>query len=126
MARGKQVDNEKIYKIMSSYFYTNNFSETAKQFNLNETTIRTIYRNNKDKPEFLKLRSEKQKDFAETATRLIEKATNRIEESLDNKKESIPLNQLSTTLGVLYDKRALARGESTENTKVSIEIDVIE
>ena len=126
MAKGKTTDNETVYKIMLSYFVTNNFSETARQLNIPITTVENIYKKNKDKPEFVKLCNEKKDEFSEKATRLIDKALDRLEEVLDDKSEKIPINNLSTTIGTLYDKRALAKGESTENTKFSVDIKVIE
>lgn len=126
MAKGKTTDNETVYKIMLSYFVTNNFSETARQLNIPITTVENIYKKNKDKPEFVKLCNEKKDEFSEKATRLINKALDRLEEVLDDKNEKIPINNLSTTIGTLYDKRALSKGESTGNTKFTVDIKVIE
>jgi hypothetical protein len=35
----------------------------------------------------------------------------------------IPLGQISTYLGTLYDKRALMQGESTNNTELKVRLD---
>lgn len=126
MAKGKKTDNETVYKIMISMFSTNNFSETARQLNIPITTVEKIYKNNKDKDEFVKLCNEKKDEFTEKATRLIDKALNRLEEVLDDKEEKIPVNNLSTVIGTLYDKRALAKGESTANSKFEVDIKVVE
>ena len=53
MAKGKQTDNETIYKIMLSYYVTNNFRETGRQLGLPHTTVKKIYNDNKNKPEFI-------------------------------------------------------------------------
>lgn len=121
--KGKKTDNETIYKVMLSVFTTNNFSETAKQLDMPIQTVNDIYTRNIEKPEFVKLREQKQDDFIEKATRIINKGLIRLEESLDNKDEKIPVNNLSTMLGTLYDKRALAKGETTSNTGVTIKMD---
>lgn len=123
MSKGKKTDNETVYKIMISMFSTNNFSETARQLNIPITTVEKIYKDNKDKDEFVKLCNEKKDEFTEKATRLIDKALNRLEEVLDNKEEKIPVNNLSTVIGTLYDKRNLAEGKSTVNTEISIKMD---
>jgi len=123
MARGKKTDNETIYKVMISVFGTNNFSETARQLNMPESTVEKIYKDNKDKDEFVKLCAEKKEEFVEKADRIINKALNRLEQSLDDEKNSIPVNNLSTVIGTLYDKRALAKGESTSNTGITIKMD---
>lgn len=124
--KGKKTDNETIYKIMISMFSTNNFSETARQLEIPITTVEKIYKENKDKEEFVKLCNEKKDEFAKTATRLIGKALNRLEKVLDDKEEKIPVNNLSTVIGTLYDKRALSKGESTANSKFEVDIKVVE
>ena len=126
MARGKKTDNETIYKIMISMFSTNNFSETARRLNLPQSTVEDIYKRNIEKEEFLKLREEKQEKFVEKATRIIDKALNRLERALDNEEEKLAINNLSTVIGTLYDKRALAKGESTANSKFEVDIRVVE
>ncbi len=123
MAKGKKTDNETIYKIMISMYSTNNFAETGKQLNIPATTVEKIYKSNKDKPEFVELCAKKKDEFVETATRLIGKALNRLEKALDDKEEKIPVNNLSTVIGTLYDKRALSKGESTSNTDINIKMD---
>lgn len=163
MARGKKTDNETIYKIMVSMFSTNNFNETARQLNMAESTVEKIYKENKDKEEFVKLCAEKKEEFVETATRIINKATNLLERRLDmaldnqdeldeiidevwnmnnskdfneTKKKTIvnkigkmqlnSLSEITTAIGTIYDKRNLAEGKSTENTKLDINITVVE
>lgn len=123
MAKGKKTDNETIYKIMISMFSTNNFSETARQLNIPVGTVEDIYKRNIDKEEFTKLRKEKTEEFAEKATRLIDKALNRLEKVLDDEEEKIPVNNLSTVIGTLYDKRNLAEGKATVNTDINIKMD---
>lgn len=157
--KGKKTDNETIYKIMLSYFSTNNFNETSRQLNIPVKTVEKIYKDNKDKPEFTKLCNEKKEEFVETATRIINKASELLEKRIDTALESqdeleeiidqvweldkkdfnetkkkaivnkiykMQLNNMSeitTALGTLYDKRALAKGETTSNTGITIKMD---
>lgn len=123
MAKGKKTDNETIYKIMISMFSTNNFSETGRQLGIATTTVEKIYKDNKDKPEFVKLCNEKKEEFVDKANTIIDKALKRLEKALDDEGEKIPVNNLSTVIGTLYDKRALAKGESTSNTDINIKMD---
>ena len=156
MARGKKTDTETVYKIMVSYFNTDNFNETAKILNIPARTVEKIVKDNKNKPEFAKLCVEKKQDFAKKASEIIDKGlillNRRLdtaikhEESLDmiideiyaaDKKDikqeekqrlvsQIRLLQvqkmgdITTSIGTLYDKRALALGESTENVTFTI------
>lgn len=126
MAKGKKTDNETIYKIMVSMFSTNNFNETSRQLKVPVKTVEKIYKENKDKEEFTKLCMQKKEEFTDKASRLIDKALKRLEEALDNKEDKIPVNNLSTIIGTLYDKRALAKGESTANNKFEVDIKVVE
>lgn len=122
MAKGKKTDNETIYKIMISVFSTGNYSETARQLNIPVGTVEDIYKRNIDKEEFTKLRKEKTEEFAEKATRLIDKALNRLEKALDDNEEKIPVNNLSTVIGTLYDKKNLSEGKATVNADINIKM----
>lgn len=160
--KGKKTDNETIYKIMISMFSTNNFSETSRQLNIPVTTVEKIYKDNKDKEEFVKLCNEKKEEFTETATRIINKATSLMEQRIDlateheneleeiideiwlidkkemneTKKKALvskiagmqlySLKELSVAIGTMYDKRALAKGENTANSKFEVNIKVVE
>lgn len=124
MARGKKTDNETIYKVMLSYVSTNNFSETARILNMPISTIENIVKENKDKEEFVKLWNEKKEQFVTKANRLIDKAIIRLEEQLDDDSTKIPANNLTTVIGTLYDKRALAKGESTSNENITIRVEL--
>lgn len=159
MPKGKKTDNETIYKIMISMFSTNNFSETGRQLGIATTTVEKIYKDNKDKTEFVKLCNEKKEEFVDKATRIINKATNLMEQRIDlateheneleeiideiwmtdkkemneTKKKALvakiagmqlySLKELAVAIGTMYDKRALAKGESTSNTDINIKMD---
>ena len=120
--KGKKTDNETIYKVMISMFSTNNFSETARQLKMPITTVEKIYKDNKDKEQFVKLCKQKTDDFVEKANRILDKAMNRLEQTLDNKEERLAINNLSTVIGTLVDKRNLAEGKATSNTDINIKM----
>ena len=113
--RGKKTSPELIYKVMTSFAITRNMNETSRALNMPYSTVKDIVDGNIDKEEFVKLREEKENEFSEKASRIIDKLLERIEnEVLDNEKD-IPLNHLTTAMGTLYDKRALSKGEMTQN-----------
>ena len=89
--RGKKLPPETVYKIMLSVFNTGSYSESARQLKIPESTVEKIYKDNKDKPEFVKLCEEKREEFVEKATQIINKATDllsrRIDTALDNQDE---------------------------------------
>lgn len=124
MARGKKTSMKEIYLVMASYAITNNFSETARQLNMPCATVQDIVKANKDKDEFLKLRQEKRDEFADKASIVIDKALNRLVQQLDDEDRDIPTHHLSTVIGTMYDKRALAKGEMTQNVGFATNFDV--
>lgn len=117
MARGKKLSPEEVYQIMATWAVTNSFKETSRILGFAVSTIKSIVDNNKDKEEFVKLRNEKRADFSEKADRIINMAMDRLEGDIGNKKKDIPVNQLTTVIGTLYDKKALADGKPTERTE---------
>ena len=125
MAKGKQTPPETIYKVMASFAVTNNLSETARAFQMPVATIKKIVDDNKDKPEFERLCNETKQEFVESADRIIKKALNRLETDLDDVEKVIPINHLTTAIGTLYDKRALAKGESTQNENIEVNIKIV-
>lgn len=88
MARGKKTDSETIYKVMLSYITTRNYSETARNLNMPMTTVERIVKDNREKPEFVKLCDEKTDEFIEKADRIINKATTLLEKRIDTALES--------------------------------------
>lgn len=158
MSRGKKTDYDTVYKVMVSWFATHSYSETARQLDMPITTVRDIVNDNIDKPDFVNLRKEKENEFADKATEIIDKGlillTKRLsraiehEEDLDNLIDDIwdmdddemsykdkdklvnkiktlqlqNIKDITTAIGTLYDKRALSRGESTQNLGFTTDI----
>ena len=113
--RGKKTDYETIYDVMTSYFVTHNYAETSRQLNMPESTVKEIVKNNKNAEEFVELRRQKQDEFSEKASRLIDKLLDRLDDELNAEDKDIPINHITTAIGTLYDKRALSKGEMTQN-----------
>lgn len=118
MSRGKKTSPEVIYKIMTSWAITNNYKETAKLLGLAEATVRKIVKENEGKEKFAKLCEEKRKSFSEKAESIIDKALERLSKELEDERKEIPVNHLTTVIGTMYDKKALADGKPTERTEL--------
>lgn len=118
MSRGKKTSPEVIYKIMTSWAITNNYKETAKLLGIAEATVRKIVKENEDKEEFTKLCKEKKETFSKKAEKIIDKALERLSKELDDEEKEIPVNHLTTVIGTMYDKKALADGKPTERTEI--------
>ena len=109
---------------MTSYAVTHNNMETSRQLGIPESTVRQIVLDNKDKEEFKKLCEEKENEFAEKSSRIIDLIMERIENEVLKDDKEIPLNHLTTAMGTLYDKRALSKGEMTQNVGFATNFDL--
>ena len=124
MARGKKTSPEDVYRVMTSYAITNNLSETARQTNIPFGTVKNIVDNNKNSDEFKKVQEEKRDEFSEKASVIIDKLLERITKEVDDEEKDIPLHHLTTALGTVYDKRALSKGEMTQNLGFATNFDL--
>ena len=68
-------------------------------------------------------------DFVDTTTRIMDKGLELLEMMLDDELAArqngesdgkMTVNQVTTAIGTLYDKRALAKGETTQNAAVTV------
>ena len=118
MTSGVKVDSKKIAEVIASYALTNSYNATAKKCGISDKTVKKIIENNPKQYE------EKKEKFSNYCDRLIYKALGKLEKELD--KDGIPINNLTTVIGTLYDKMRLANGESTENNKFEVNIKVVE
>lgn len=122
MPRGVKTDEKKVMEILSSYAITNSYNATAKECHVSDTTVKSVVERNNE--EFGKIKEQKREEFVEYADRLIYKALDKLDSALD--KKDIPINSLTTAIGTLYDKKALASGGATANNKFDVEVRVIE
>ena len=151
MARGKKTAPDVVYQVMALWFTNYNLRETARTLDLPLTTVKDIVDKNKNTEEFETLRTQKQAEFSQKATEIIEKGllllNRRLNRAIENEEElddlidevyftdkdemsytekSAIINKIknlqvqnmkdiTTAIGTLYDKRALSRGEMTQN-----------
>ena len=124
MARGKKTSPEDIYRVMTSWAVTKNNNQTARELGLPESTVRKIVEDNKDKAEFRELCEQKREEFSEKASAIIDMLLERITETVADNEKEIPLHHLTTAIGTLYDKRALSKGEMTQNVGFATNFDL--
>ena len=160
MARGKKTSPEDVYKIMALWFTNYNLRETSRVLNLPLSTVKDIVDKNKNADEFKQLRTQKQAEFADKATEIIEKGllllNKRLDRAIEDEEEldelidevyftdndemSQPektsiiakirgmqmqnIKDITTAIGTLYDKRALTKGEMTQNVGFATNFDL--
>ena len=97
----------------------------SKKHNIPPTTISTWKKKANEKNDgFAELRNKKKKEFVESAWNIISKAQRLMDQNLDKAlkgEEKIDVGKLSTAIGTMYDKQALASDEATENVNVKLE-----
>jgi transposase-like protein len=121
MARqGQKLTDELKEQIRAHLVLSDNISETAKKFGVSVSTVSKIRDEKPD--EFEKLRNDKKQQMIDKIwASLVDAAElghSMIQEAKMGKRD-IPLNQISTYYGTLYDKMALMKGENTANMGVS-------
>ena len=125
MAQGKKLDNQTIYNIMVSYFDTRNYSQTGRDLDIPQQTVEKIVKEHINDEEFRKLWEKKKEEFAMKADIIIYKAMDRLNKELDSEKE-IPINQLTTAIGTLYDKKVIAQNGGISNETPSVQINIVD
>ena len=125
MARGKKTDSETIYKVMASYFVTNNYAETARRLDMPYDTVEDLVKRHINDEEFTKLHELTKDEFISRANKIIDKTMDRIEKELEDNNK-IPLNQLATTLGIITDKKNIAEAGATITETPSVQINIVD
>lgn len=111
--------------------YTLNRSKSTIQsicnkFHISEQTIYNVLKNynQKERQQIVDASiKEYRANFSKNANLIINKALQRINNQLENN-DNININQLSTTIGILYDKTRLEDNLSTSNNSININIKI--
>ncbi|MDR6555451.1 hypothetical protein [Paenibacillus qinlingensis] len=124
MGRGPTISDELKEQIKTALASNTNVREIARQFKVAPSSVMKIRDEKPD--EFEQLRTDKRQEMIdkiwETLQDAAELGHSMIRDAKLGKRE-IPLNQISTYYGTLYDKRALMLGESTANTTTTVKLE---
>lgn len=122
--QGQKLNEELREQIRTALATNNNIREVARQFKVSPSTVMNIRDEKAD--EFEQLRTDKKHQMIDAIWNSLVEAQKlghqMIEEALEGKRD-IPLSQISTYYGTLYDKMALMKGESTANTTTTIKLE---
>lgn len=121
---GRHFTDGEIEEFVNDYIELGNYCRVAEKHNKNESSVRTAiekYRFNhleeyNQKRDYMLAKREQ--EFIDNTTKAIAKAVDKINEKLDTDDNTIA--QISTTMGILYDKRALTMGKSTSNNAIVV------
>ena len=121
-----KLTDEDRKEIVLDYFLNrskDNIDIICTRHNISKATLYNIVKNKNYKKEVNAYITENKRNLTKKFDILIDKAAKKINEKLE-KGEDINLNQLSTTLGILYDKSRLEQNLSTSNNSINISIKV--
>lgn len=121
----RKYSEQDIYNIMLLYFETRSCLDVSKQLNIPRTTAHYIVQRHINEDKFVNIRHEKEKQFEEKANHLIFKAMNKLNKELDEQ-EHIPINQLTTAIGTLYDKKTISQSGILGNDTPSVQINIVD
>ena len=124
MARGKTTDAETIYNVMASYFITRSFAQTSRDLDMPLSTVENLVKAHMNDKEFIELWNTKKEDFVNKVDVIIYQAIDRLTKEMD-KQENIPINQLTTAIGTLYDKKLMAQTGVMGNDTPSVQINIV-
>ena len=122
---GKKHDVKLRDKVTAEAIMTGNVHKTAQKHGLANSTVQSWVINlEKEKDEdIVNLRKKRKQQFIENCWGLIEKGQKILNKKLDNDDEvkQMSISNISTMLGTMYDKQALANDEATEIVKTKLE-----
>jgi len=126
----KKRSNEEIYSIVADYIRLGTYSATAREHNLgsHDGARYIVNKFRKEHPEeYLKMTdtflANQRQDLLLTTTRTTQKAVEKVEEMLDDPEACKNVKDVAITYGILYEKQALMKGESTSNQAVVVKFD---
>lgn len=96
---------------------------TLSQWNNCKTQGGKKIKDEMNKEEYERIRTQKKQRFIEKASEIIEKTLLRLDKQIEDESERISARDLSVILGTIYDKRALASNEATVNAGIKIVIE---
>ena len=119
MARGKKTDFKVRQEALARLAVTDNVSQVARDMKLPDSTVRQFIIDEEKKDDgFKKLREQKKKEFVDKAWEIIQTGQDILLRDLKKAKENgipVDISKISTVIGTIYDKQALANNESTMN-----------
>ena len=96
---------------------------TLSQWHNSKTQGAKKIKDEMNKEEYERIRTQKKQRFIEKASEIIEKTLLRLDKQIEDESERISARDLSVILGTIYDKRALASNEATVNAGIKIVIE---
>lgn len=122
------IEDKKLILLEYTLNKTNtNIDSICLKYNISKRTLYDIIHsfNNEETNNIINSSiKEYKRNFTKKANNIINKALDRIDNELNNNIDNINISQLSTMLGILYDKTRLEDNLSTSNNSFNININI--
>ena len=121
--QGQKLTDELKERIRAALSSNNNVREIAREYKVSPSSVMKIRDEKPD--EFEQLRTDKKQQMIDKIWDTLQDAADLGHEMIKQARQGardIPLSQISTYYGTLYDKRALMMGESTANTQTTVKL----
>ena len=121
--QGQKLTDELKERIRAALSSNNNVREIAREYKVSPSSVMKIRDEKPD--EFEQLRTDKKLQMIDKIWESLQDAAELGHDMIKQAKQGardIPLSQISTYYGTLYDKRALMMGESTANTQTTVKL----
>lgn len=121
----QKLTKEQTQDLILDYTLDNskkNAKRLIDKYGISERRLYQIIKDNKSK-EIEQSITDNASDFSKRANKIIQMVFDRLEKQLQED-DKATLSQLSTTLGILYDKSRLENNLSTSNNSININIKV--
>ena len=124
-----KLSEEEVNNILIDYYIDKSNTNVMNICNKHNISKQWLYQLVKKNKNSLDKRVEKvinrnRQNFTKKSEALINKALTRLNKELEDESKDININQLSTMLGILYDKTALEQGKATSNNAFNINIKI--
>ena len=126
-----KLTKEDEKEIILEYYISNskqNIENIANKYNISRRYVYKLiskYKQNNQLDKIVeKTIAENRQKFSKRIDALLLKTIDRLNKEITDTSKDINISQLSTTLGILYDKNALEQGKATSNNAFSINIKI--
>ena len=101
---------------------TQNIEDLCNRYNISKRTLYNIINNSKNQKEVDRYITECKNNFTKKTTILIDKAIDKLGGKIEQ--DDANIRDLTTAIGILYDKNRLENNQSTSNNSIQINIKV--
>lgn len=129
MGKNKRFTPAEKAEMLALYMEKENYAAVGAEIGHPRNSVKHAIDQQLSDPSIKKIYDESKKNFNERFADAAERLIDKLVLALENKVDSViagdgeaKLNEITTALGTMYDKRAVTVGESTDSVKITIDL----